>query len=94
MRTISTQILLPLLVIAAQVYAQNITGFISGRVVDPSGAAVPNASVVATGAAKKTTVTTVTTAQGDFSLAALSRELMTSPWKLPASRNWKTETSN
>jgi hypothetical protein len=72
MRTISTQILLPLLVIAAHVYAQNITGSISGRVVDPSGAAVPNASVVATGAAKKTTVTTVTTAQGDFGLAGLS----------------------
>jgi hypothetical protein len=72
MRRISTQILLPLLVIAAQVYAQNITGSITGRVVDPSGAAVPNASVIATSAAKKTTVTTVTTAQGDFSLAGLS----------------------
>ena len=71
MQRISMQIFLPLLVIAAQVYAQNITGSITGRVVDPSGAAVPNASVVATDAAKKTTVPTVTTSQGDFSLAGL-----------------------
>ncbi len=71
MRRISTQILLPLLAIAAQVYAQNITGSISGRVVDPSGAAIPNATVIAIDAAKKTTATTITTAQGEFSLAGL-----------------------
>jgi hypothetical protein len=72
MRRISTHLLSLLLAIAAQVYAQNITGSITGRVIDPSGAAVPNASVVATGAAKNTKVTTLTTAQGDFSLAGLS----------------------
>jgi hypothetical protein len=47
MRTVSVKILLPLFVLAAQVYAQNIT-------------------------AKKTTVTTITTTQGDFSVVGLS----------------------
>ncbi len=71
MRRVSAQMLLPLLFAAAQVCAQNITGSISGKVVDPSGAAVPNANVMATSAAKNTTAKTVTTAQGDFSLAGL-----------------------
>jgi hypothetical protein len=52
MRKVSVQILMPLFVLAAQGYAQNITGSMSGRIVDPSGAAVPNASVLATEAAK------------------------------------------
>jgi hypothetical protein len=71
MRKVSMQILVPLFVLAAQGYAQNITGSMSGRVVDPSGAAVPNATVLATEAAKKTIVKTITTAQGDFSVAGL-----------------------
>ena len=72
MRKVSMQILLALFVLAAQGYAQNITGSISGRIVDPSGAAVPNATVLAIQAAKKTTVTTTTTPAGDFSLAGLA----------------------
>jgi hypothetical protein len=76
MRKVSVQVLLPLFVLAAFVlaargYAQNITGSISGHIVDPSGAAVPNATVLESQAAKKTTVTTSTTPQGDFSLAGL-----------------------
>jgi hypothetical protein len=72
MRRVSPQILLPFLLGAAQVFAQNITGSISGRVIDPSGAAIPNATIIATGAVQNTTVKTITTAQGDFSLAGLS----------------------
>src|SRR5260370_19977858 len=71
MRKVSMQILVPLFVLAAQGYAQNITGSMSGRIVDPSGAAVPDATVLATEAAKKTIVKTITTSQGDFSLAGL-----------------------
>lgn len=52
-------------------YAQNITGSMSGRVVDPSGAAVPNATVTANEPGKRINVTTITTTQGDFSLAGL-----------------------
>ena len=71
MRKVSVQILLSVLALGVRGYAQNITGSISGRIVDPSGAAVPNASVLATESAKKTSITTITTTQGDFSLVGL-----------------------
>jgi outer membrane receptor protein involved in Fe transport len=73
MRRVSAQILLPILLsLGSQLYGQNITGSISGRVVDPSGAAIPNATVTANETAKKTSVKTITTSQGDFSVAGLS----------------------
>jgi hypothetical protein len=43
----------------------------NGRVVDQQGAAVPNAKVTATEPAKKLTVSTNTTGDGDFSIAGL-----------------------
>jgi hypothetical protein len=71
MRKVSVKILLFLCVIAAQGYGQNITGSMSGRILDPTGAAVPNANVMASEVARKTSIKTVTTTQGDFSLAGL-----------------------
>jgi hypothetical protein len=53
-------------------YSQNITGSITGRVVDQQDAGVPGATVVALEPSKKVTVTTTTTKEGDFSLAGLS----------------------
>ena len=44
MRRVPISVLLSALILAVQGYAQNITGSISGRVVDPSGAAIPEIS--------------------------------------------------
>ncbi len=71
MRKVSATILLLLFVLASQGYAQNITGSMTGRVVDPQGSAVPNATVMATESAKRVTITTKTTDQGEFNLAGL-----------------------
>ena len=49
-------------------YAQNITGSMSGRVIDQQGASIPNAAVTVTEPAKRVTATQKTTAGGDFSL--------------------------
>ncbi|HVW83274.1 MAG TPA: carboxypeptidase-like regulatory domain-containing protein, partial [Bryobacteraceae bacterium] len=58
-------------VLAFQAYAQNITGSMTGRIVDQQGAAVPNATVTANEPAKKVNVSTKTTGEGDFSIAGL-----------------------
>jgi hypothetical protein len=71
MRRVSLTILISLFVLALQGYAQNITGSMSGRVVDAQGAAVPNANVTANEPAKQVNITTKTTGQGEFSLAGL-----------------------
>src|ERR1700722_8695384 len=71
MRRVSLTILTSLCVLALHAYAQNITGSMSGRVVDAQGAAVPNATVTATEPAKKVDISTKTTDQGEFSLAGL-----------------------
>jgi hypothetical protein len=71
MRKVSLTILISLFVLALQGYAQNITGSMSGRVVDAQGAAVPNASVTANEPAKLVNISTKTNDQGEFSLAGL-----------------------
>ena len=71
MRKVSLTILISLLVLAAQGYAQNITGSMSGRVVDAQGAAIPNATVTANEPAKLVNISTKTTGEGEFSLAGL-----------------------
>ena len=76
MRKVSTTILTSLFVLALEGYAQNITGSMSGRVVDASGAAVPDAVVTATEPAKLVNIRTVTTKQGEFSLAGLPLALL------------------
>ena len=72
MRKVSVMILLSLLVLAVQGYAQTITGSMSGRVVDQQGSAVPNATVTATEPTRKTTNTARTNDQGVFLFAGLN----------------------
>ena len=72
MRKVSVMILLSLLVLAIQGYAQTITGSMSGRVIDQQGAAVPNATVTATEPTRKTTNTAKTNGQGEFQFAGLN----------------------
>src|SRR5215831_11275714 len=50
---------------------QTITGSMSGRVTDQQGGGVPNATVTATEATKRVTVTAKSGAAGDFLLPAL-----------------------
>ena len=64
MRKVFLLILISLFVLALQGYAQNITGSMSGRVVDAQGAAVPNATVTANEPAKLVNVSTKSTDQG------------------------------
>jgi len=51
--------------------AQNISGQISGRIVDPQGSTVPGAAVTATDVSRNLTVVTKTNDQGEFVLAGL-----------------------
>ncbi len=68
-----TVILLALLVLCAApwAYAQKITGDIAGTVLDPTGAAIPGASVTAENLATRLTRTATTSDTGDFRLAEL-----------------------
>src|SRR5947209_329394 len=52
-------------------YAQTFTGSISGRVVDPQGAAVANATVTASEPSKNIETTAKTGDSGDFSFSSL-----------------------
>jgi Carboxypeptidase regulatory-like domain/TonB-dependent Receptor Plug Domain len=71
MRRVTSSILLPLLALVWQGNAQNITGSMSGRVVDASGGGIPEAVVTANEPAKQVNARTVTTRDGEFSLAGL-----------------------
>src|SRR5258708_4052839 len=70
MRRVSLTILVSLCLAVAG-YAQNITGSMSGRVVDQQGNVVPNATVNAIEPSKKLTITTKSTDAGEFNLAGL-----------------------
>src|SRR5687767_8857820 len=59
------------LLTAMLVFAQTDRGLINGTVTDSSGAAVPEANVVATNRATNITLTTQTTSSGDFTIAAM-----------------------
>jgi len=71
MLKVSRTILISLFVLAFHGYAQNITGSMSGRVVDASGGGVPDAIVTALEPEKLVNIRTTTTRQGEFSLAGL-----------------------
>ena len=66
MRRVSAMIFLALAVLVVGANAQNITGSMSGRIVDQQGASVPNATVTVTEPAKKITVSAKTNEDGDF----------------------------
>jgi hypothetical protein len=70
MRGVSATILF-LCAFGVQVHSQSITGSLNGRVVDQHEAGVPNARVTATEPTRSTSVSTVTTGTGDFSIAGL-----------------------
>ena len=71
MRSVSSTILASLLTFAALTQAQNITGSMSGRVVDPQGAVIGNATVTAIEPNKRVNSVTKTTESGEFTLAGL-----------------------
>src|SRR5205814_1039349 len=60
-----------LLLLAAAVSAQELTGSISGSVTDPTGAVIPGATVTATDLAQNKTYTTVSSSDGNFLVAHL-----------------------
>jgi hypothetical protein len=63
---------------SAPAYAQLAgKGSIKGTVTDPSGAVVPNATVVATSTTRGTTLSTTTTSSGDYNLSPLDADLYT-----------------
>src|SRR5437868_8908464 len=57
--------------VAFQAYSQNISGSISGHVIDQQGAAVASTTVRAVDPARRVTVSTTTNDQGDFVFPAL-----------------------
>ncbi len=71
MRKLSATIITLMSVLAFQAQAQNISGSISGRVVDQQGAAVPSASVTATEPTRNVSTAAKTSEQGDFVFAGL-----------------------
>src|ERR1700730_17881372 len=66
MRKVSMLLLFILLLLTIQGQAQNISGQMSGRILDAQGAAVPGATVTASDPSKNVTVSTKTNEQGDF----------------------------
>ncbi len=70
MRKVSLTILISLL-LSAVAYAQNITGSISGRVVDQQGAVIGNATVTAVEKDKRLNTVTKTNDAGEFTFAGL-----------------------
>jgi hypothetical protein len=60
-----------LALVAGTVYAQSDRGTLTGTVKDPSGAAVPDAKVIATQSATNSTFNTVSTSTGSFTIPAL-----------------------
>ena len=60
-----------LLILAASISAQDFRASLTGRVTDPSGAVIPNATVTATNIETAVAVKTQTTGTGDYVLTAL-----------------------
>ena len=61
-----------LLAICASVFGQSDRGTITGTVLDPTGAAVPNARVTVTNVDTAASVTSVTTSAGDYTVPSLT----------------------
>src|ERR1700733_14725775 len=71
MRRVSLTILVSLLTLVIGAYAQNITGSMSGRVVDQQGAVVGNATITAVEVNKRVSTISKTNDSGEFTLAGL-----------------------
>ena len=71
MGKVSASLLVFLLLVTIQAQAQNISGQMSGRVLDPQNAAVQGATVTVNDPTKNVTVSTKTNEQGDFVLPGL-----------------------
>ena len=67
----SVRIAFALLVAASLAHAQSDRGVITGTVTDASGAAIPDARVIAVQVATNSAFTTVTTSNGDFTIPSL-----------------------
>ena len=66
-----SSVLLCILLITPAVYAQSITGTLTGTVSDASGGVIPNANVTLTNALSRDVRRTVTNAEGYFTIAAV-----------------------
>src|SRR6516162_7949350 len=71
MRKLTLSCVCSFVLIALAGYAQNITGTMSGRVVDQQGSAIVNAAVTVTEPEKQITFAKRTSASGDFSVPGL-----------------------
>jgi hypothetical protein len=65
-------LLLAAVACAAPASAQTVTGSLVGSVTDRSGAVIPGAAVLASDVERGTTRTTVTNAEGQYTIASLS----------------------
>ena len=89
-----------LLLAAGSAYAQGVgaSGEITGTVMDPSGAVVPNATVVATEAQKVSSALQLQTARENIALLDFHPRLMRSVPRLlvsgPPSRRWPSRWGN
>ena len=72
LRMLSYVLLAVLLAIPFSLHAQQNSGVITGTVTDPSGAAIPGATITVTNTATANTATGKSDAQGNFSLAQLA----------------------
>src|SRR5512137_1098083 len=60
-----------LIAVPEAAWSQTVTASITGRVLDPSGAAIPGAKVTATDTSRGAAITTETNAEGFFNLPRL-----------------------
>ena len=72
LRMLSYVLLAVLLAIPFSLHAQQNSGVITGTVTDPSGAAIPGATITVTNTATANTATAKSDAQGNFSIAQLA----------------------
>src|SRR3954468_850387 len=86
--TLATLLIL-ILGLGASTFAQSDRGSITGRVVDPTGAVVPDAKVTVTNTATNTSAETKTTAEGNFTFP----QLQAAPYRITVeAQGFKTAT--
>ena len=88
-RKVGTRLLILLLALAPMTFGQAVSGSVIGRVVDSSGATVPNATITATNVDTGVKATTTTSAGGDYRLD----NLLVGKYNLSASASGFTSTT-